>query len=285
MSLSKNEQGIAHVIALVFALVLVAVGSTGYYVMKHQNSKTKNSEAVALSASTTLAAPLPTTLLPVDKVKELVVAQKQSSTILGVELENENGVLLYKVKLADGTSLSFNAQSGALVANAVKSEIDGQTTLPSDTKATINFVKARSIAMNQMPKATVQKIELELEDGILIYSVRFTDGSRVDVNATDGSVIKTKVGNHGTLQIINKSDDKSSSSSSASSTSSDNKSSSTGHTTTSTDSSVSHDSTETHDAGTPSSTSGSSSVTTTEDSSLGGNSSSGTSGSGSSGRH
>ena len=31
-----------------------------------------------------------------------------------------------------------------------------------------------------------------MEEGKLVYSVRFTDGSRVDINATSGAVERTK---------------------------------------------------------------------------------------------
>lgn len=191
MSLQDNQQGLVHL--FVVAAVLVAgIGATGYYVMKSQNSNIKSSETAAPSATSTLSAPLPTTLLSLDKVKDLATAQKSGLTIVGVELENENGVLTYKVKLTDGTAVNFNAQTGAVVTSSSKPEIEGQTSSLVNTSAKIDFAKARSIALAQTPKIAVRKIQLKLENGLLVYSVRFVDGSRIDVSAVDGSIVRTK---------------------------------------------------------------------------------------------
>jgi uncharacterized membrane protein YkoI len=268
MPLKNNQQGIAHLMAVLAVVVVAAIGGTGYYVAKHQKSNVKNSETVA-TEKTSLASPLPASLLAVDKVKELATTQKPNSSIQGVQLENEEGVLVYKVKLADGTVLAFNATTGALLTNTVKGEFEGITNIPTDMKATIDFAKARSIALAQQPKGTVQKIELELEEGTLVYSVRFTDGGRVDVNATDGTVLKTKTGN--------KTDAKSSSNGSSSSTEIHKSSTSGGNKPSSSSSSGSHDSTETKTSTTPETEIHNS---TTDDSSHGGSSVSGNSGSG-----
>jgi len=192
MKIQKNEQGIGHLIVLA-VVVVVFVGGAGYYVYNHNLHKTKpkNSEATE-SADTTLAAPLPTDLLTLDKAKALAQAQKPNTAVLGVELENENGVLVFKVKLAGGTTLAFNARTGAVVNGAESSEVEGQTDLPADIKATITVSKAIEIALAQKSSGTVKNVELELEDGVLTYSVRFTDGGRVEINATTGAVIKTK---------------------------------------------------------------------------------------------
>jgi uncharacterized membrane protein YkoI len=190
---NKNQLGFALAHLLPVVVAVLAVGGVSAYVVMKQHQKTNNSES-SVSKEATLAAPLPTDLLTVDKVKELATAQKPASNVLAVQLENEEGILLYKVKLGDGTILVFNARTGAVVTGTAKGEFEGQANLPADLKAAIAISKAKDIAQAQKAGSTVKKIELELEDGILVYSVRFTDGSRVDVNANDGTVVRAKAG-------------------------------------------------------------------------------------------
>jgi uncharacterized membrane protein YkoI len=263
MSHRNTETGFAHLLALLL-IISAGVGGAGYYVYK-QNQKTAkplNSETV--SADTTLTASLPSDLLTVDKVKELASVQKPTASVLGVQLENENGTLIFKVKLSDGTILAFNAKTGVAAKILGETELEGQITLPAGVTPAIDFAKARSIAMGQRADAIVQRIELELEENTLVYSVRFTDGGRVDVNASDGSIVKVKAGN--------KIEDKKSSNSNSSSSTDSHKSNSSGSS--SNDSTENNNSivpeTETHD------------LTITDDSSHGGSSgSSGSSGHGS----
>jgi uncharacterized membrane protein YkoI len=253
MTHKKTELGFAHLTLLVL-IVLLAIGGVGYYVMKHQKStKPLNSETV--SADTTLATPLPTDLLTVDKIKALATAQKPTASILGVGLENEDGTLLFKVKLSDGTVLTFNAKTGDAIKNTAEAELEGTAALPAGVSPTIDFAKARDIAMAQMSGSTVKKIELELEDGTLVYSVRFTNGGRVDVNANNSSIVKTKAGN----KTEDKKDSKSGSSSTESSTST----------------SGSRDSTETHNSTSTETETHNTTTTDDDDSSHGGNSGSG----------
>lgn len=56
----------------------------------------------------------------------------------------------------------------------------------------ISLSDAQAIAQAQFPDKTIRKVEAETEHGILVYSVRFTDGSKVDVSAADGSIVKSE---------------------------------------------------------------------------------------------
>jgi uncharacterized membrane protein YkoI len=56
----------------------------------------------------------------------------------------------------------------------------------------VNQDQATAIAMTAMPGKAVKKVQSESEGGTAVFSVRFTDGSRVDVRASDGAVVRTK---------------------------------------------------------------------------------------------
>lgn len=101
--------------------------------------------------------------------------------------------MVFAVKLSDGSVLVFNAQTGAAAPAPTETEFEGTTTLPVGATPKVDFAKARELALAQAPNHTVKKIELETEDGVLAYTVKFTDGSKVIINAIDGSIVKVKV--------------------------------------------------------------------------------------------
>lgn len=67
---------------------------------------------------------------------------------------------------------------------------DGQ--VPTAPAGSISLDQAKAIALNAFPDKTIQKVELEMEHGVLVYSVRFTDDSRVDVRASDGVIVRSE---------------------------------------------------------------------------------------------
>jgi uncharacterized membrane protein YkoI len=173
---------------VIIAGVLVYVGST-------QKPRQKINSAEPESVSTVITS-LPSSLLSIDKVKELVTAQKPGLGITGIELERQDtGVVVYQVRLTDGTVLAFNAQTGAQVATSGDVHLKNETNISPSTPKQIGFDKAREIALNQKPQGVVQKMELEPESGVLLYRVYFVDGGRVDVRAVDGTIVAFAAGN------------------------------------------------------------------------------------------
>lgn len=131
-------------------------------------------------------------LLGVDAMRELASADVDSGiSITGIEIENEHGTLLYKVKFSDGTFRLYDAKSGLAYVES-ESEIETDESVPSDFSAGISLQQARNIAASQRPGKTITKIELEAEHGVVVYSVRFADGGRVDISASSGSVLRVR---------------------------------------------------------------------------------------------
>ena len=186
-----NNLGFTHSLLLPVVITILAIGGVSYYVYTQNNNNPVTSEEE--QATETLQEPLPDTLLSVSKVKELVNTQKPGSSIVSIELEMENGVLVYKITLADGTHLVFDAQTGVkTVSSAENEDKSNNESLPADFTSSIGFAKARDLALAEKPGATVQKIEFELEDGAVVFNVRFTDKSRVIINAMSGKIITIK---------------------------------------------------------------------------------------------
>lgn len=187
--MKKNEVGFAHV-ALVAIIVIVFITGVGIYVFKSDNSKNINREATETESN--LVSPLPEDLLTVNKIKELATVEAPNIELTSVELENEDGVYVYKVKLANGTTLYFNAQTGEKVTHDDEEDEPEDGTIPTGFEAAISFDKAREIALTQKPNGVIRKIELEVEEGKVVYSVRFTDDARIDIDATSGAIVRSR---------------------------------------------------------------------------------------------
>jgi uncharacterized membrane protein YkoI len=126
-------------------------------------------------------------VLSVNDIRDKALAEVPGGTITGVELENEDGKLVYKVKFSDGSIRLFDAKTGELIVK--NSGVETDESVPAGFVAQIDISRAREIAQAQRPGKTISKVELETENGVVVYSFRFTDDGRVDVNATDGSVV------------------------------------------------------------------------------------------------
>ena len=198
----NKENGFTVPHILLFLLVLGFVGGAGYYVY-NQNSSKSSTNSQETQTETKKESTLPTDLTGLktaDEIRTIAGADLGTATIVSVELEQEDGGLVYKVKLSDGKILFFDAKTGTATTkekvkdDGVENEAgdDDSASIPSGFVAGITVDQAKAKAMATLPGKTVKKVELEPEDGVMVYSVRFTDGSRVDVNATSGAVVRTE---------------------------------------------------------------------------------------------
>lgn len=216
----QTQSGFSGVPVLLGILALVIVGASGFYVYQKNNSSKNSVASVNETKEIAKLDPLPTDLTgvkPVDEIKSAVTLP-EGVTIVGVELELEDAQLVYKVKLSDNSVLLFDATTGLKMDKVA--EVENETEdgdVPKDSQTTITIDGARKIASDSMPGKTIRKIKLEAEHGAIVFSVRFTDGSRVDVDATSGAITNSKVGNSGS----GKSDDSKGSSGSGKSGSSE----------------------------------------------------------------
>jgi len=195
MTKINNQQGFAHVLGLgLGVLVIAGIGFTGYTVMNAQQDKKQlNSSDQVVVVKESLPVSLDG-LLEISAVKELAV-KSSTATVTGLELESEDGVLVYEIMLSDGTVLVLNAKTGEVlrttVGPVINNDDDGDS-LPADFTSKVTFEQARATAQAKFPDSKINKIELDLEGGIVVISVRFADKARVDVNAATGEIARTK---------------------------------------------------------------------------------------------
>lgn len=187
-----RQDGFAHLVLILIVVGALLVGSATF--IYGQQRKDDSLASANNASAVSLTQPLPTDLLGADRIKTLAASDKPDLQVRQIELEAEDGVLLYKVRMSDGSFILYNARSGVKVTkdSGQSAEVEKDDGLPNDFVAGISFERARAIALQQKPEGQIRKIELENESGVVVYSVRFTDDARVDVNASDGSIVRTR---------------------------------------------------------------------------------------------
>ena len=196
MKLKKmNQKGVAGALEVLLVVVLISlVGFTVWRVNTAKNSaNTSNANSLEASQSSIAEQKLPENLdglKTVEEIKTLAAQNNNGLEVLSVRLEQDNGKLVYKVKLSDGTVLVFSAGDGQLIKDDEKDSVaDTEEALPAGFVAGVSVEQATQNAQEQHGGSVV-KVELEMEHGTVVYKVRFADGVTVNVNATTGTVVK-----------------------------------------------------------------------------------------------
>ncbi len=121
-----------------------------------------------------------------------------------VELETKNGIPLYEIEFKTATfeyDYEMNAETGQILKSG-RERIDGSPTTPTENTsapaaAVIGEAKAKEIALahSGVRGGTLRKlkIELERENGVLIYDVRFQSGGYeydYEIHAKTGEILQ-----------------------------------------------------------------------------------------------
>lgn len=186
-----KENGFSHVEGLLILVAISLIGGVGYYVYSQQQVSQSSTPQASVATVDTLPDNLDE-VLPIEEVQKLAKESNADGVISNIELTTEDGTLVYIVSLTDGSVLGFNALSGVSVVVDDDGENEEDSRFPSTVSAKISLSNAVAIAKKERPGVQVEKVEIEFEDGVLVYSVRFVDDGRVDIDANNGSVIEVR---------------------------------------------------------------------------------------------
>jgi uncharacterized membrane protein YkoI len=132
-------------------------------------------------------------LLIVPAIVGLIAVPSLALAQQGADDSQSNNVIHEDRTQNRGTNPAINTIETSQGRNSSSNEAgddDGQ--VPAAPDGSISLDQAKAIALNVFPDKTIQKVELEMEHGVLVYSVRFTDDSRVDVRASDGVIVSSE---------------------------------------------------------------------------------------------
>jgi|GEM_PF-4710213 len=122
----------------------------------------------------------------------LIIAETEvDSPAVSIELERENGVLIYSIHTANRQEIDINALDGSVIAVEPPHdhcEDDDEFVLGEPT---ITLVEAMTTAETEGGSPAVSG-DLEMEGGVLVYSVDLNDGQEINVNALDGAIISVE---------------------------------------------------------------------------------------------
>lgn len=184
-----DNKGLAGVVEIV--LIVAAVAVIGFVVF---NSMGSSDELANQSDDVALPTDL-TALVEPSEMEALVLSELGEASVVSVELEVEDGVSIYVYKLSDGRELVFDATTGTLLDQDTYELESEDEALPAGFVASVSMAQAVETARAEQPDKDVMKVELEVEEGIVVYKVKFADDSRVEVDATTGDVVRVRVDN------------------------------------------------------------------------------------------
>lgn len=188
----QNQQSGFSILEIGIVVVVVAViGFLGWKFYDTKVNQSKVSNAAEKTETIDMVPEALSELADINTIRDDAIADKAGVTVVHIELEQSGDSLVYKAELSDGTVTVYNARTGARVRSLAAAEKTTEA-LPANLATGIGFARALEVARAEKPGGKVYKIELELEGGVVVYSVRFTDKARVDVNAQDGSIVRTK---------------------------------------------------------------------------------------------
>jgi len=131
--------------------------------------------------------------------------EKVPGTVNEVELENEDGTIVYGIEIVaeDGSQqdVKIDAQTGEIVKVEADDEEDGEENDAANQaelakQAKITEEAATKTALEKVP-GTVNEVELENEEGPIVYDIEIIaqDGSKqsVKVDAQTGKIVKVEL--------------------------------------------------------------------------------------------
>lgn len=141
----------------------------------------------------------------------------QGETATKVELDEEDGSLVYEVEFANNTEVLVDAGNGEILKTELEGEEENEATetpirgsiqVPEDAEdadearemaqyealATITAEQAKQKAEAAQGE-TATKVKLDEEDGSLVYEVEFANETEVYVDAGNGEILRTELEN------------------------------------------------------------------------------------------
>ena len=135
-----------------------------------------------------------------DRAKQIALndagVKEANAVFLRANLDWDDGRAVYEVEFYSGSreyDYEIDALTGAVV--DFDSDIEDYTipSAPSDSKDYISREKAQKLAQARAPKATLIKLELDVDDGRAVYEGELREGSmeyEFEIDAVTGSFLK-----------------------------------------------------------------------------------------------
>ncbi len=170
----------------IFSLSTAAPGSVVVFANTGTSKKTTSS---TVTASVTLA-----------QAQEKALKEAKGGKVIGYEQEEKHGKAVYEVTILDGKNekeYKIDGQSGAILKSKTKDlSQDREDQQLIGASVQLDLAKVESQLKSKYSNASIEKVELDVEDGKLVYSVSLREGNQkieLELDANTGTVLEEDV--------------------------------------------------------------------------------------------
>ena len=176
---------------MIIIAVIGVIGFASYYVMGRNN----NEEQASIDTVNSIESieELPNNLEGIKTMEEIeeIAGANSEVSIINFKLESKDGKYEYIVILSDGRKLVIDASTGKVLSEET-TDVSEDDKIPAGISVNVTPSEAYAIASAQST-SSIKQIEFEVEDKKVTYKVEFRDGSKVEIDATNGNIIKSEI--------------------------------------------------------------------------------------------
>jgi hypothetical protein len=134
---------------------------------------------------------LPENLSNIKPISEIQSLANSNSQISGIELEYQEGVLVYVVVFSDGSKQVYDAYNATALGykGSNNTDIDSQDRLPPNFNPATSIVDALTAAKIQKPDMAATKIDIVIETSLTLYGVHFANNDKLFVSTASGNIV------------------------------------------------------------------------------------------------
>ncbi len=187
---NKNQAGLAHLGLIVMAVaVLSVIGFSAWRV----TSSNKTQNHIDNNSQSNQVKPLPENLNSLKTIDEVgqIAGVNTNTSIVKFVLESKDGKYVYILVLSNGKKMVIDANNGSIISSET-TDISDDDKIPSGVAITLSLADAYNLASSKS-SSPIKTIEMEVEDKKVVYKVEYQDGSKIEINATGGSILKSEI--------------------------------------------------------------------------------------------
>ena len=172
-----------------FAILSLSTAALGSVVAFANTGTSKKTTSSTVTASVTLA-----------QAQEKALKEAKDGKLIGYEQDVKYGNIIYEVSILDGKyekEYKIDGQSGAILKSKTKDlSQDREDQQLIGASVQLDLAKVESQMKSKYPNASIEKVELDVEEGKLVYSVSLREGNQeieLELDANTGTVLEEDV--------------------------------------------------------------------------------------------
>lgn len=186
----SNQSGMIDITVMVAIVLVVAVAGGAYWRI---SSNSNELSSVNEQNETELTETLPENLDSLKTIEEIeqISGVTDDVTIISFVLESEDNKTVYRVILSNGKKLVIDASTGEVLSDET-TDVSDDDKIPAGVSITLSPLQAYKLAAAKS-SSPIKSIEMEVEDKKVTYKIEYKDGSKIEIDASTGEVLKSEI--------------------------------------------------------------------------------------------